>query len=120
MAEDEKVQPGHFESSLEDYQGYFELPHPFLERHMKAWWEVAITPLKNLTQLDYEFYDGEYRGAVKLIAQHGKWAVDALPVGDLDTDSVPSEVKAWIMQEASAYIYPFLPPSIRLKMSGIM
>lgn len=112
--------PGRFESSLDDYPGYFELPHPFLERHMRAWWQEAIDPLKNLTHLDFEYYNGEYKAAVRLIREFGVWVVDNVALGDLDTDGAPSEVKAWIMAEAAEYIYPFLPHSIRRKLLGIM
>ena len=106
--------------ALVDYPGHFKLPHPFLDRHTRVWWEVAINPLKKLSEFDFEFYDGEWQAAVKLISDHGEWAVDGVPVGDLETDSIPAIVKAWVMQEASLYIYPFLPYKIRLKVSGLM
>ena len=111
--------PGYFESEIDDYPGSFTLPHPFLERHMRAWWEKAITPLKGLNTLDYAFYDGEWQAAVELINQFGKWNVDGVAVGDLDTDGVPMVVKSWVMQEVSDYVYPFLPPKLRLKVYGI-
>ena len=123
MSEDEKadeqVKPGHFESELADYPGHFELPHPFLERHMKLWWKEAIEPLKGLSRLDYEFYDGEWGAAVKLIREYGTWSVEAVPVGDLESDGIPSIVKAWVLKDSAEYIYPFLPPRMLLVMSGI-
>ena len=106
--------------ALVDYPGCFTLPDPFLDRHMKVWWEVAINPLKKLSEFDFAFYDGEWRAAVKLIKDYGKWDVEGVPIGDLDTDGVPSIVKSWVMQEASSYIYPFLPYNIKRKMLGIM
>ena len=134
MSDDEKVEPcedkaskGHFESEcrielypgMVDYPGYFELPYPFLDRHTRVWWEVAINPLKKLSDFDWAFYDGEWKAAVKLIREHGKWEIEGVPVGDLTTDGVPAIVKAWVMQEASLYITGFLPFRLRLKMSAI-
>ena len=107
------------ESKLEDYPGSFSLPEPFLDRHMKAWWGKAITPLKGVSTLDYAFYDGEWQAAVELITQHGAWSVEGVAPGDLLTDSVPMVVKSWVMKEVSDYVYPFLPPKLLLKMSGI-
>jgi hypothetical protein len=106
---------GHFESVLEDYPGYFELPFPFLDRHMKVWWTLAIDPLKSLTPLDFEYYDGEWKAAVALIKKSGKWAVDGVSKDDLDSDNVPSDVKAWVMLVGSLYIYPKLPISVQRK-----
>ena len=123
MASDNGTAPGHYDSKgrdgLEDYPGYFELPHPFLDRHIKLWWKEAIEPLNGLSRLDYAFYDGEWDAAVKLIRDHGKWEVDAVPIGDLESDGVPSIVKSWVMKEAADYIYPFLPPRMLLAVSGI-
>ena len=116
----EAARHGHFESVLEDYPGYFELPNPFLDRHMKVWWTMAITPLGPLTDLDFEFYDGEWKAAVELITKFGKWAVDGVPEGDLDSDNVPSDVKAWVMLVGSLYIFPKLPIRIQRKMFGNM
>ena len=115
---DDTEKPGHFESELDDYPGFFELPHPFLDRHMKLWWKEAIEPLKGVTRLDYAFYDGEWNAAIKLIREHGKWSIDGVPIGDLESDGVPSVVKAWV-KEAAEYIYPFLPPRMLLAVSGI-
>ena len=111
---------GHFECALCDYPGYFKLPNPFLDRHMKIWWEVAVNPLKKLSEFDWAFYDGEWQAAVELIRDFGEWEIEGVPAGDLTTDGVPAIVKAWVMQEANAYIYPFLPYNIRRKMLGIM
>ncbi len=119
-AKQEAARRGHFESILEDYPGYFELPFPFLDRHMKVWWEMAITPLGSLTDLDFERYDGEWKAAVELIKKFGKWAIDSVPEGDLDTDNVPSDVKAWVMLAGSLYIFPKLPRSIQRKLFGTM
>ncbi len=116
----EESRRGHFESVLEDYPGYFELPFPFLDRHMKVWWEMAITPLGKLTDLDFERYDGEWKAAVKLIKEFGKWAIDGVPEGDLDTDNIPSEVKQWVMLAGSLYIFPKLPISIQRKLFATM
>ena len=135
MSDDEQVEPceekvskGHFDSTcrleqfpaLVDYPGYFTLPSPFLDRHTKVWWEIAINPLKKLSEFDFAFYDGEWQAAIKLILEFGEWEVEGVPVGDLTTDSVPAIVKSWVMQEASTYIYPFLPFNIRRKILGIM
>jgi hypothetical protein len=119
MSDDNPETPGHFDSELDDYPGYFELPHPFLDRHMRVWWKHAIEDVKGLGSLDFELYDGEWKGLVALVERHGKWAVEGVPVGDLASDGVPMVVKSWAMQEADNYIYPFLPLRIRLKLSGI-
>jgi hypothetical protein len=135
MSDDEKVEPcednakkGYFDSgcrlelfpALVDYPGHFTLPNPFLDRHTKVWWEIAINPLKKLSEFDFAFYDGEWQAAIKLNLEYGEWDIEGVPVGDLTTDSVPAIVKAWVMQEASSYIYPFLPFNIRRKILGIM
>lgn len=117
---DKEEKPGHFDSNLDDYPGFFELPHPFLDRHMKLWWKEAIEPLKGLTRLDYAFYDGEWSAVVALIQGHGKWEIEGIPVGDLESDSVPSIVKAWVTKEASEYISRFLSPRMSLAIAGII
>ncbi len=119
-AKQEEARRGHFESVLEDYPGYFELPHPFLDRHMKVWWKLAIDPRDNWTPLDFEYYDGEYKAAVKLITEFGKWAVKGVPKGDLDSDNMPSDVKSWVMLVGSLYIFPKLPISVQRKMFETM
>ena len=108
-----------FESSLDGFPGSFSLPDPFLDRHVKAWWALAIAPLKGLSRFDYEFYDGEWAAAVELITKFGQWAVDDVPVGDLSTDSVPAAVKTWVTREVDGYVYPFLPPKVLLNQLGI-
>ncbi len=110
----EENRPGHFESELEDYPGSFELPHPFMERHMRLWWQHAMEPLKALDQLDFEFYNADWLGAVELIKQYGSWDIKAVAPADLGTDNVPSLVKAWVQTEADNYIFPFLPLRMRL------
>ena len=135
MSDDENVEPceeeakkGLFHSNcrlelypaMVDYPGYFTLPYPFLDRHTRIWWELAITPVKKLSDFDFAFYDGEWKAAVKLIREHGEWEIEGVPVGDLETDNVPAIVKAWVMQEASLYISGFLPFRLRLKMSATM
>lgn len=108
-----------FTSELDDYPGTFSLPDPFLDRHMRVWWEKAIKPLKGLSQLDYEYYDGEWQAAVELIEKFGAWAVEDVPIGDLGSDAVPMSVKAWVMGVTSDHILPFLPPRIKLRALGI-
>lgn len=98
-----------FESKIEKFPGSFSLPEPLLEAHMRAWWEVAVEPLKNNTRLDWEFYQGEWRGCVRLITEFGKWDVDGVAIGDLSTELVPAAVKAWVQLEVSRYIFPFFP-----------
>ncbi len=108
------------ESQLEDYPGEFGLPEPFLDRHMRAWWEVAIEPLTGMSGMEFDFYDAEWKGAVQLIREYGKWDVKikGVSLGDLNTDSVPSEVKTWVMEETSAYVYPFLPFKAKVRLAG--
>lgn len=108
-----------FTSELEQYPGSFSLPDPFLDRHMRVWWEKAITPLKKLSTVDFEYYDGEWQAAVDLITQFGAWDVEGMPIGDLTSDSVPMSVKNWVMQEAANHIYPFLPLGVKRRLLGI-
>ncbi len=119
-AKQEAARRGHFESVLDDYPGYFELPYPFLDRHMKIWWEMAITPRDKWTPLDFEYHHIEYEAAVELITKFGKWAIDDVPKGDLDSDNMPSAVKAWVMLAGSLYIFPKLPISVQRKMFETM
>ena len=122
-AEAERVEAarrGHFESVLEDYPGYFELPFPFLDRHMKVWWKLAISPVETLSEYEYAYYTCDWNEAVELITKYGKWTVDGVPEGDLDTDNVPSDVKSWVMMAASLYIVPKLPISLQRKKFGTM
>ena len=109
-----------FTSELDDYPGSFSLPEPFLERHMRAWWEVAIKPLEGMSELAYERYDAEWQGTVKLIREFGKWDIEAVSIGDLDSDAIPMEIKAWVNQDASLYVFPFLPLAIKRKMLGVL
>lgn len=86
---------------------------------MRAWWEVAVKPLKGMSEGDYEFYNAEWQGAVELIMYYGEWSVEGVPVGDLGTDSVPMAVIAWVTKEVDEYVYPFLPPAVLRRMLGI-
>lgn len=108
-----------FESPLEDYPGSFGLPDPFLAKHVKAWWSLAVEPLKGVSRFDFEFYDGEWKAVVELIQKWGAWNVEGVPPGDLLTDDVPAAVQSWVMKEADGYIYPFLPPKALLRQLGI-
>ncbi len=119
-AKQEAARRGHFEIVLDDYPGYFELPFPFLDRHMKVWWKLAIDPRDQWTPLDFAYHHCEYEAAVKLIKEFGKWAIDGVPAGDLDSDNMPSDVKAWVMLAGSLYIFPKLPISVQRKMFETM
>ena len=105
--------PNRFESELDDYPGFFTLPSPFTDTHMRVWWKHAIAPLKELSRLDYETYDGEWAALVELIREYGEWSIKAVPPGDLDKGAMPMAVKAWAMEVGALYIYPFLPPKAR-------
>ena len=107
-----------FDSELEDFPGSFSLPDPFLDRHMKVWWETAIPPQRDHTRFDWEQHDGEWKACIQLVTEFGKWNVDNVPVGDLTSDGVPSAVKAWVMGAVSAYIAPFVPRSLLLQLLG--
>jgi hypothetical protein len=120
MSDDNEQKPGHFTSELDDYPGTFNLPHPFLDRHMRVWWQIAIRDIQGMSEADFAVYDAEWKAAVELIRQFGAWDIDNVPVGDLDSDSVPMAVKQWVIEVADIYIYPFLPPRIRRRVRGIM
>ena len=98
-----------FTSELEAFPGSFSLPDPFLDRHMRVWWETAIPAQKDHTRFDWERHEGEWKAAVKLIVEFGAWSVEGVPVGDLTSDGVPSPVKSWVMGQVSKYIAPFVP-----------
>jgi len=104
------------ESQLEDYPGTFSLPEPFLDMHMRAWWEASIEPLKGMSQLDYDFFEPEWNGALVLIREFGSWGIEGIPLGELESDAMPSAVKSWAMQEVSNYVTNFLPPKAKLKL----
>jgi hypothetical protein len=107
-----------FESELDAYPGYFMLPDPFLERHMRTWWTFAVEKLKGVGQLEFEFFDSEWHAAIALIMNYGEWDVVGVPIGDIQTDSVPMDVKKWVMEATSNYVYPFLPGPMLRKAFG--
>lgn len=109
-----------FESEIPGHPGSFEVPDDLTGRHIREWWKFAIEPAKGLDPFDYEFYNGDWLGAAHLIKNFGKWDMQSVPLGDLGTDEAPAAVKAWVTEKVSDYIAPFLPRSIRLKMSGII
>ena len=101
--------PGYFESEIDGYPGSFTLPHPFLDRHMREWWDAAFKKRKGTDVVDYEYAEFEWEAYVALITKYGSWDVEGVPVGDLDGGGMPMVVKAWVVQEASTYIIPFVP-----------
>ena len=111
--------PGYFESELDSYPGSFTLPHPFLDRHMKAWWDAAFEQRKGIPELSYEYAECEWEAAVKLIRDYGEWKIKGVPVGDLGTDGMVMEVKRWVMLEVDNYVYPFVPPNRLRSVVGI-
>ena len=113
---DEK--PGYFESEIDEYPGYFSLPHPFLDRHMRAWWDAAFEQKKGMVELDYDYAECEWKAVAKLIREFGEWKIEGIPAGDLDGGGMVMDVKKWVMLEADNYIYPFLPPNRLRKVVG--
>lgn len=101
--------PGYFVSELDEYPGWFQLPHPFLNRHIKVWWDIAVKPTKTLDRFDLEMYRGDYDAAVRLIRDYGEWHVDGVTLADLEGEDVPAAVFKWVSDAASGYIFPFLP-----------
>ena len=108
-----------FTSELESFPGNFSLPDPFLDRHMKAWWSKAIVPLKTTSKFDWERYEGEWAACISLITEYGVWNVEGVSIGDLQSDAVPSAVKAWVMGAIAVYVAPFLPRGLLLQLAGI-
>jgi len=108
----DKEAKGRFECSLEGYGGFFELPYPFLDRHMRTWWKVAMEDDEREGAYAYSTHDREWLASVELIERFGKWAVDGVPVGDLKSDGVPMAVKVWVTKEVDGYVFPFLMPSM--------
>ena len=108
-----------FISELDDFPGSFSLPDPFLDRHMRVWWQTAIPAHRDHTRFDWEQHEGEWKADVQLITEFGKWNLDGVPVGDLTSDGVPSIVKAWVMREMSIFILPFVPAGMLRQLVGI-
>jgi hypothetical protein len=102
---------GIFESELPGYPGSFTLPHPFLDRHMREWWDAAFEQRKGIDVLDYDYAECEWKAYVALITKYGKWDVEDVPVGDLGGGGMPMVVKSWVTKEASEYVGFFLPPN---------
>lgn len=102
--------PGRFVSEIPGYPGHFSLPHPFLDRHMRLWWQTAFEDVRDVSRIEYEAYNAEWNAAAALIRDFGEWSIENVPPGDLDTDNVPMVVKTWVMAKASEYVYPFLMP----------
>ena len=105
---DEK--PGYFESEIDEYPGSFTLPHPFLDRHMRCWWDAAFKQREG-DVMDYDYAEFEWKAYVALILEFGEWTVKGVSKGDLDGGGMPMVVKSWVTQEASNYIIPFVPPN---------
>ena len=118
--QEKEATPGVFVSTLADYPGSFTLPAPFLDQHMRVWWDVAIAPAKKMDAADFDFYHVEWQGVVKLIMDFGFWNIDSVPRGDLDNGNVPAAVKKWVLQVSGEYIYPFLPPRMLARVFGNM
>ena len=104
---------GIFESEIDGYPGSFTMPHPFLDRHMRCWWDNAFILRKKqeLEAIDYDYAECEWKAYVALITKYGKWNIENVPVGDLDSDGMPMVVKVWVTKEASDYVVPFVPPN---------
>ena len=113
---DEK--PGYFESEIDGYPGSFALPHPFLDRHMRKWWDGAFELRKGIDVLDYDYAECEWKAVIGLIREFGSWDVDGVPVGDLDGGGMPMSVKSWVMREGENYILPFVPLNRLRKVVG--
>ena len=104
---------GIFESELPGYPGSFTLPSPFLDRHMRCWWDNAFILRKEqeLEATDYDYAECEWKAYVALITQHGKWDIEGVPIGELDSGGMPMAVKSWVTGEALGYVIPFVPPN---------
>lgn len=111
--------PGYFESEIDEYPGSFTLPHPFLDRHMRCWWDAAFLQRKGIDALDYDYAECEWKAVVALITKYGEWKVKGVPVGDLEGDGMVMEVKRWVMMEVDNYVYPFVPPNRLRQVAGI-
>ena len=113
---------GIFESELPGYPGSFTMPHPFLDRHMRCWWDNAFILRKEeeLDATDYDYAECEWKAYVALITKYGKWNIEAVPVGDLASDGMPMIVKVWVIQEASTYVGFFVPPNRLRGMFGTL
>ena len=111
---------GIFESEVPVYPGSFTLPQPFLDRHMRIWWDGAFEQRKELDTLDYDYAECEWRAYVALIREFGAWNIDGVPKGDLDGGGMPMAVKAWVTLEASNYVIPFVPPNRWRSNAGIL
>lgn len=116
----EQRERGYFESEFDAYPGHFQLPHPFLDRHMRAWWDSVFEQRKGIDVLDYDYAEFEWSAYVLLIREHGVWEIENVPIGDIDSGGMPMVVKVWVIQEASNYLVPFWPRNRLPAMSGIL
>jgi hypothetical protein len=112
--------PGRFVSNIDGYPGHFSLPHPLQARHMRVWWKITVEDASDIERLDYDAYDAEWQAYVTLIRDFGEWAIENVPPGDLDGESVPASVQVWVMEKGNEYIYPFLMPRQRQLLARIL
>jgi hypothetical protein len=115
---DEK--PGRFESPLEAYPGYVQLPYPFMLDHLKAYWEVAIKPLADLRPIDWGYWQGPLDGVILLIADYGEWAIKGVAFGDVKEGKIPLEVSQLLLTIGRDYITPQLDPKLQQVVSTVI
>ena len=93
--------------------GYIQFPHPFMVRHMRVWWETAVSAVAEKTRVDWTVTEAEWSAARTLILDYGQWAIDGISVGDVRDDNLPAALLTFVVEKADEYITPFLPSAMR-------
>lgn len=102
---------GKYSTGLDTYPGDFSFPPEMLDRHMRVYWRMTVEEGKDISRLDYDAIDMEYRAYVTLITDYGSWNVPGFPAADLLTDSVPAVLKNRITEAGQLHVWRFLSPA---------
>jgi hypothetical protein len=113
-------EPGRFDSPIEAYPGYVQLPAPMMLHHFKAYWEIAVMPLGDKRPIDWDYWQFPLDGVIMLITQFGEWAIEGVKVGDLEAGSIPLEVSEWLLTVGRDYITPQLDPKKQRVVSTVI
>ena len=112
--------PGRYESPLEKYPGFVQLPDPMMLHHFKAYWEIAVKPLGDLRPIDWDYWQFPLDGVIMLILQFGEWEIEGIPQGEVEAGNIPLEVAEWLLTIGRDYITPQLDPKKQRVVSTVI